>query len=193
VNIAEQAMHAARFGRRPPPFDLAGPARIALAALDEVITSFTDASADKAKHACRCEPELDRQYRDALGDTFRRFARPAQDPAFVITHLFVSKFLERIGDSILNIGETTLFILTGERLKLHQYLHLEEMIGNGAVAGTDVEFRQLWGGISGAVVSRVSVGANSRSSGKRERRARSTKKSGRWGNGIASCPGSYPT
>jgi phosphate uptake regulator len=55
-------------------------------------------------------------------------SRPGQDPAFVLTHLFVSKFLERIGDSILNIGETTLFILSGERLKLHQYLHLEEMV-----------------------------------------------------------------
>src|SRR6266436_6273670 len=184
VNVAEQAVHVARLPSRFPPFDLAGPTRVALAALDEVIDAFTDVSAEKAKHACRCEVELDRQYRTALHETFRRLAAPGTDPAFLITHLFVAKFLERIGDSILNIGETALFILTGERLKLHQYLHLEEMIGNGAVAGTDVEFRQLWGGISGAVVSRVSVGAISRSSGKRERRARSTKKSGRWGNGI---------
>src|SRR2546426_7416121 len=124
VNIAEQAVHVSRLKARPIPFDLAGPARVALAALDEVITAFTDASADKAKHACRCELELDRQYRDALQETFRRLAQPNQDPAFVITNLFVAKFLERIGDSILNIGETTLFILTGERLKLHQYLHL---------------------------------------------------------------------
>lgn len=60
VNIAEQATHVARFPRRPPPFDLASPTRVALAALDEVITSFTDVSADKAKHACACEIELDR-------------------------------------------------------------------------------------------------------------------------------------
>src|SRR5215467_9231554 len=114
VNIAEQATHVARLPRRPAPFDLAGPARVALAALDEVITSFTDGSAEKAKHACTCEPELDRQYRDALQQAFKRFPEPGQDPAFVITNLFVSKFLERMGDSILNIGETTLFILTGE-------------------------------------------------------------------------------
>ena len=159
VNIAEQAMHVATFERRPRPFDLAGPSRTALAALDEVITSFTDSSAEKAKHACRCEAELDRQYREALAETFRRIVRPGQDPGFVITHLFVAKFLERIGDSILNIGETTLFILTGERLKLHQYLHLEELIGDGtSTAGDDVQIEQLWGGISGALVSRVSVG-----------------------------------
>ena len=159
VNIAEQAMHVADFERRPRPFDLAGPSRTALAALDEVITAFTDSSAEKAKHACRCEAELDRQYREALAETFRRFVRPGQDPAFVITHLFVAKFLERIGDSILNIGETTLFILTGERLKLHQYLHLEELIRDGvAAASDDVQIEQLWGGISGALVSRVSVG-----------------------------------
>src|SRR5262245_41390475 len=128
VNIAEQATHLARLPRRPVPFDLAGATRVALAALDEVITSFTDVSVDKAKHACRCETELDRRYREALMATFERLKRPGEDPAFVITHLFVAKFLERVGDSILNIGETTLFILTGERLKLHQYLHLEEMV-----------------------------------------------------------------
>jgi len=159
VNIAEQAVHVSRLKPRPIPFDLAGPARVALAALDEVITSFTDASAEKAKHACRCETELDRQYRDALREAFRRLAQPHPDPAFVITNLFVSKFLERIGDSILNIGETTLFILTGERLKLHQYLHLEQVAGALAPHGEgEVDFRQIWGGISGARVGRVAVG-----------------------------------
>jgi phosphate uptake regulator len=159
VNVAEQARHAARLAPRPGPFDLAGPVRVALGALDEVITAFTDSSAEKAKHACACEVELDHQYRAALAETFRRLARPHEDPAFVITHLFVAKFLERVGDSILNIGETTLFILTGERLKLHQYLHLEEMVtrvtGRPRVEG--VEFSQIWGGISGARVGRLSV------------------------------------
>jgi len=158
ANIAEQAVHVSRLPVRPIPFDLAGPARVALAALDEVITAFTDASAEKAKHACRCEPELDGQYRAALVEVFRRLTAPGQDPAFIITNLFVAKFLERIGDSILNIGETTLFILTGERLKLHQYLHLEEMVGAPAAGPRAVDFRQIWGGISGARVGRVSVG-----------------------------------
>jgi len=159
VNIAEQAVHVSRFSQRAAPFDLAGPARTALAALDEVITSFADASAEKATHACRCEPELDRQYTQALAEAFRRLGQPGQDPAFLITNLFVSKFLERIGDSILNIGETTLFILTGERLKLHQYLHLEEMVESvTSAAGGAVDFRQIWGGISGARVGRLSVG-----------------------------------
>jgi phosphate uptake regulator len=157
VNVAEQAEHLARLSRRPPPFDLAMGARVAMAALDEVITAFTDASAEKAKHACRCEAELDRQYREALAATFRLLATPGQDPAFVITHLFVAKFLERVGDSILNIGETTLYILTGERLKLHQYLHLEELVGSLAPSGeAQVDVKQIWGGISGARIARLS-------------------------------------
>jgi phosphate uptake regulator len=158
VNIAEQAVHVSRLPARPIPFDLADPVRVALAALDEVITAFTDASAEKAKHACRCEPELDTRYRAALAEAFRRLTQPGQDPAFIITNLFVAMFLERIGDSILNIGETTLFILTGERLKLHQYLHLEEMVGALPGGARAVDLRQIWGGISGARVARVSVG-----------------------------------
>lgn len=161
VNIAEQAVHVSKLPDRPIPFDLAGPGRVALAALDEVITAFADASAEKAKHACQCETELDRKYRDALGETFRRLSQPGQDAAFVITNLFVAKFLERIGDSILNIGETTLFILTGERLKLHQYLHLEEMAGQVAPrADAALDFRQIWGGISGARVGRLALGGD---------------------------------
>src|SRR5215470_9284418 len=159
VNIAEQALHVSRLPARPIPFDLAGPARVALAALDEVITAFREASAEKAKEACRCETELDAQYRQALTEAFKRLAQPNQDPAFVVTNLFVSKFLERIGDSILNIGETTLFILTGERLKLHQYLHLEHAADALAPHGAgEVDFRQIWGGISGARVGRIAVG-----------------------------------
>jgi aminoglycoside phosphotransferase len=116
-------------------------------------------SIDKAKHACRCEPELDQRYRASLMATFECLRHPGDDPAFVITHLFVAKFLERVGDSILNIGETTLFILTGERLKLHQYLHIEEMVTALAPAATEghVDLRQIWGGISGARVGRLSV------------------------------------
>jgi phosphate uptake regulator len=165
VNVAEQAVHLSRLPARPIPFDLAGPARTALGALDEVITAFRRASVEKAKDACRCETELDRQYREALAETFRRLRQPDQDPAFLITNLFVAKFLERIGDSILNIGETTLFILTGERLKLHQYLHLEQLVGPVASSPgqqTTVDVHQIWGGISGARVGRIEVGEGRR-------------------------------
>jgi phosphate uptake regulator len=163
VNVAEQAVHLSRLRARPVPFDLAGPARVALGALDEVITAFRRASAEKAKDACRCETELDRQYRVALAETIRRLGQSDPDPAFLLTNLFVAKFLERIGDSILNIGETTLFILTGERLKLHQYLHLEQLVGAVAAgkAGA-VDLRQIWGGISGARVGRLDVGSGRR-------------------------------
>src|SRR5262245_21011813 len=157
VNIAEQAVHVARFERSTPPFDLKSPARVALAALDEVITAFTEASVERVKEACRYEPELDRHYRAALAETFRRLREPNADPAYLITHLFVAKFLERIGDSILNIGESTLLVLTGERLKLHQYLHLEEMVG-ATTAGEAVDLRPIWGCISGARVWQVRVG-----------------------------------
>ena len=159
VNVAEQAVHVSRLSSRAVPFDLAGATRVALAALDEVIESFTDADADKAKDACRCELELDRRYRDALAEALCRLGEANVEPAFIITNLFVLKFLERIGDSILNIGESTLFLLTGERLKLHQYLHLQELAGTLAAEGdTRIDLQQIWGGISGARLGRVAIG-----------------------------------
>jgi phosphate uptake regulator/aminoglycoside phosphotransferase (APT) family kinase protein len=157
VNIAEQTVHIARFERTAAPIDLASPARMALAAFDEVINAFTEASVEKVKAACRYEPELDRHYRVALTETLRRLRERGGDPAYLITNLFMAKFLERIGDSILNIGESTLLALTGERLKLHQYLHLEEMVG-ATTAGEAVDLQPIWGGISGARVWQVRVG-----------------------------------
>jgi phosphate uptake regulator len=158
VSIAEQTVHASRLPARPLPFDLAGSTRVALAALDEVITAFADGDAEKATHACRCEAELDHRYRDALQEAFLRLGQPGQDAAFVVTCLLVANYLERIGDAILNIGETALFILTGQRLKLHQYLHLGEMVATVAPApAPSVDFRRIWGGISGARVGRLAV------------------------------------
>jgi phosphate uptake regulator len=164
TSIAEQTVHVARLRPGPPPFPLDDAARAALDALDEVVAAFAEASTEKAKHACGCERELDRCYREALAEAFRRLAAPDGDPPFVITHLFVAKFLERIGDSILNIGESTLFILTGERLKLHQYLHLEEALAAvspapAAGAPAAVDLHSIWGGISGARLERFSTGA----------------------------------
>jgi phosphate uptake regulator len=160
VNIAEQAQHASRLSPRGALFDLAGASRIALAALDEVIESFVKRDAELARQACRCEVELDHRYRDALAEALRRLGEPHADPAFIMTNLFVAKFLERVGDSILNIGESTLLLLTGERLKLHQYLHLREMAA--AVApepvAASLDVRPIWGGISGARLGRVAIG-----------------------------------
>lgn len=160
LTIADQAAHLARLPPRPAPFDLAGPTRVALTALNEVIRSFTEMSVERAKRACRSEVELDRQYREALAVAFDRLALAGEDPAFVITNLFVSKALERTGDAILSIGESALYILTGERLKLHQYLHLEKMLQalpkkSGAPAPVDLQ--QIWGGISGARVVRLAL------------------------------------
>ena len=165
VDIAEQAGHLTRGPVRPLPFDLAVPSQAVLTALDEVVRAFTEADAEKAKHACRCEAALDRQYRDALGAIVRWLSQPDADAALAITVLSVAKALEQIGDAILNIGEATLFILTGERLKLHQYLHLEQVVQ--AVSGdvrppTGADFHRIWGGISGARVGHLSVGAGGR-------------------------------
>lgn len=95
VNVAEPAVHLSRLSPGPTPFDLASSARVALAALDLVIESFTDADAEKAKEACRCEADLDRRYRGALQEAFRRLGESRHEPAFIITNLFVAKFLER--------------------------------------------------------------------------------------------------
>ena len=104
VNIAEQAVHLSRLEARPTPRNLilragAGGRRRPR----QVITRISPTSADKAKHACRCR---------GLGSTGGIAIAggvPSPCPAASgsgVRHPRISSIedLERIGDSILDIG-----------------------------------------------------------------------------------------
>jgi phosphate uptake regulator len=160
VDIAEQAIYVSPLPPRALPFDLAESARIAQVALDEVIESFIGRDADLARQACRCEVDLDQRYGDALAEALGQLRAPHADPPFIVANLSVAKLLEHVGDSILNIGESTLFLLTGERLKLHQYLHLREMAATVVPepVAPSLDVRPIWGGSSGARLGRVAIG-----------------------------------
>jgi serine/threonine protein kinase len=58
------------------------------------------------------------------------------DDLLVVLHILHG--LERMGDAMLNIGEAMLFAATGEKLKLHEYLALDEALqASGAKTSVD--------------------------------------------------------
>jgi phosphate transport system protein len=163
-NIATQALHLARLVPIARPVDLGPLATLVQAAIDEAVTGFVKRDIALAKQACQREAELDRGYGEILQNILALLQEPGAPVHPLVTHLFAAKYLERIGDSVLNIGEMTIYLITGQRLKLEQYLALERMVdfiqNHSQTPGASLDFRSLWGGISGARLARVQVDAH---------------------------------
>jgi len=135
------------------PFEFPDVEAIALSAITEAAQAFLEGDIDLARRACLREPELDRCFVERLEELVGLMrSHPAKIP-YLLNCLSVLKYLEKVADYTLNIGEQTIYAVTGRRLKFSQYLQLERLAGEAHVAASD--FRPYWDGISGAIVARV--------------------------------------
>ncbi|HLT38759.1 MAG TPA: PhoU domain-containing protein [Enhygromyxa sp.] len=105
---------------------------------------------------CRAELEIDELY----ADVFRRIMddlRRDDPPEDLVTTLFIYRYLERAGDSLLNIGEAAIFATVGEKLKVSEFQALEETLGSEAVGLdlTEVDYQGIWETRSGSRIGMV--------------------------------------
>jgi len=126
----------------------------AVAAVTEVVEAVAHRDLEQARQACMRESELDTSYIRYLGEARQRIQSDPVAVPYVLHCLTVMKYLEKVADYVLNIGEQVIFLLTGRRLKFSQYQQLGLLLPEGTHG--DVEFRPYWDGISGAVVARIS-------------------------------------
>lgn len=114
-----------------------------------------------ALQLCRAELAIDELY-DAV---FRRImnelrARDGSDPEDLVTTLFIYRYLERAGDSLLNIGEAAIFASVGEKLKISQFQALEETLASSS-AGlepldiAEIDYQGIWETRSGSRIGMV--------------------------------------
>jgi hypothetical protein len=123
---------------------------IALTGLDEGVRSFLESDLELAKQACEREAELDKLYVGKLEQIAGIMDNGGSDGHTVLHLLAVLKYLEKVCDYVLNIGETTVYAHTGSRLTFAQFQQLESLLPgenqDGAIKG------HFWDGISGATV-----------------------------------------
>lgn len=130
--------------------------REVFAALDLIIQALQRHDMAQAFRICHSEFVLDAMY----AERFQRILgelREGRHTGDLVTTLFIFRYLERMGDSLLNIGEALIFVHLGEKLKIHQY---EALTGTLASSGleqplSEVEFESIWGSRSGCRIGTV--------------------------------------
>jgi len=105
---------------------------------------------------CQVEFTLDELYKinfDQVMESLKRGDRATD----LVTIIFILRYLERIGDAVLNIGEALIFAITGDRTKIRQVDALAQTLNKSGFDAslTDVDFSSIWGSRSGCRISRV--------------------------------------
>lgn len=124
--------------------------------LSKIIQVYKTRNLGEALEICRVEFALDSMYKQ-LFDRIMKELTTGQNTQNLITVLFIIRYLERIGDSILNIGEGLIFSIIGDRIKIRQIEALQKTLSESGFKGTlsDIDFSSIWGSRSGCRISRI--------------------------------------
>ncbi len=118
---------------------------------------FDHGNLSQALEICRAEFKLD----DLWEQTFNILLedlKKGHEVTNLVTTIFIFRYLERIGDSLLNIGEALIFAIMGDRIKIRQVEALEKTLTESGFKGSlgDIDFASIWGSRSGCRISKVS-------------------------------------
>jgi phosphate uptake regulator len=159
VSIALQTTHFAnpRFFQR---YDFTEFFEQIAEAFQLILDAYEHRDVSQALAICRSEVEIDRLYKIKFERILTEMQGGDEIPDLV-TSLFIFHYLERIGDSLLNIGEAILFYKLGEKLKLNQYQYLRETLAavrrNGSSAEAEIDFEGIWETRSGCRIGKVTA------------------------------------
>ncbi len=106
---------------------------------------------------CRSEFNLDRLYKENF-DQIMAELKGGHEAGDLVTTIFIFRYLERIGDALLNVGEALIFAIIGDRIKIRQFDALQKTLSDSGFAGalSDIDFHSIWGSRSGCRISKVS-------------------------------------
>jgi phosphate uptake regulator len=132
--------------------------------LTEIVRGLSNINAAMRKNdlsltldICRTENNLDKLYKIHLDRILEELSENRTHPGDYVTILFMIRYLERIGDSLLNIGEAILFNIIGEKIKINQFQALQQNLDQSGFDApiSEVDFQGIWGTRSGCRIGRI--------------------------------------
>lgn len=155
VNMLRQSNHLSEI-EFINQFDLQGFFEEVLVGLERIETALEKRDIGLAFRICQCEFNLDGMYGMQF-KTILNALRSGGDTGNLVTSLMILHYLERMGDSLLNIGEAIIFAIVGEKLKIQQYKGLTESLSASGLETpiSEVEFESIWGTRSGCRIGVV--------------------------------------
>ncbi|MCB1692318.1 MAG: phosphotransferase [Pseudomonadales bacterium] len=125
-------------------------------ALDMIYPALTQHDLEMAQAICDCEQTIDDLYDESFL-AVRRNLRQRRKVDDTLTLLFIVRYLERIGDAFLNIGEAILNIHLGEKMGIRQFRNLRKALEMQGIdiSKRDVEFRSIMNTRSGSRVAKI--------------------------------------
>lgn len=121
-----------------------------------ILPVLEEGNLTKALIICEAELNLDRLYKYHF-DLAMAGLRVDNTPEDIVTMLFIFRYLERIGDSLLNIGEALLYAILGEKIKIAQFEALQKTISKSGINESlpKLRYETYWGTRSGCNISRI--------------------------------------
>ncbi|MCB2183010.1 MAG: phosphotransferase [Desulfobulbaceae bacterium] len=124
--------------------------------LPKIVPAFKEHDLATSLSICRSEHQIDNLYKESFCKIMEEL-RDGKNIENLITVLFIFRYLERIGDSLLNIGEALLLSILGEKIKIDQFQALEESLNISGYRGTlsDLDFSSILGSRSGCRIRKL--------------------------------------
>jgi phosphate uptake regulator len=138
-------------------YDYQSMIREILTGMDEIHAALQEKSLPRTLHICRTENTLDKMCKARFDRIMDELQHGPTCPGDYMTVVFIIRYLERIGDALLNIGEAILFAIIGEKIKIHQFQALQENLTKSGLPAelSEMDLTYIWGSRSGCRIGRV--------------------------------------
>lgn len=124
--------------------------------LGKITSALDSQDLSTALVICKTEDHLDQLYKTTFEDIMTEMYG-GRNIENLLTTLFIFRYLERMGDALLNIGEALIFAIMGEKIKIRHFEALQQTLDKSGFEGSmkEIDFESIWGTRSGCRIGRV--------------------------------------
>ncbi|GAK38738.1 PhoU family transcriptional regulator [Paenibacillus sp. TCA20] len=120
LDVAKVTMRLEGQNLIKPLIDIPQMADIVKVMIDESIQSYLEENSDLAYQMAKRDDGVDQLYSRIITDLYSYMSDHPQEASQVMLLMLVGRYIERIGDHATNIGESTVYLVTGKRPDLNQ-------------------------------------------------------------------------